>query len=71
MAQLVGCKDYILQNGLMLEKVERLKHHTHLLAQHIHGIAFGEDVLVIYDDTAAGRLFQQIQTAQERALARA
>jgi hypothetical protein len=71
MAQLAGGEDHVLQHRLMLEEVERLEHHAHLLAQHIHGIALSEDVLAIDDDTAAGRLLQQVQTAQESALASA
>ena len=55
----------------MLEEVERLEHHAHLLSQPIDGIAFSEDILPIDDDTAAGGLFQQIQAAQEGTLARA
>ena len=55
----------------MLEEVERLEHHAHLLSQPVDWIAFGENVLPIDDDTAAGRLLQQVQTAQESALTRA
>ena len=71
MAQLTRCEDDVLQYGLVLEEVERLEHHTHLLAQRIDGIALREDILAIDDDAAAGGLLQQVQTAQESALARA
>ena len=71
MTQLTGGEDDVLQHGFVFEEVERLEHHAHLLAQPIDGIALGEDVLAIDDDTAVGRLLQQVQTAQESTLARA
>ena len=69
MTQLAGREDDVLQHGLMLEEVERLEHHAHLLPQPVDWIAFGEDVLPIDDDAAAGGLLQQVQTAQQGALA--
>ena len=55
----------------MFEEIERLEHHTHLLAQPIDGITLGEDILAVDNDAATSGLFQQVQTSQEGALASA
>ena len=70
-AQLTGGEDDVLQDGLVLEEVERLEHHAHLLAQAVDGIASGKDVLAIDDDAAAGGRVEQVEGTQEGALARA
>ena len=71
MPQLAGREDHILQHRLVLEEVERLEHHAHLLAQPVDGIAIGENVLPIDNDAAASGLFKQVQAAQESTLASA
>ena len=55
----------------MLEEVERLEHHAHLLAQAVCGIVPSKDVLAIDDDAAASGRVEQVESTQECALARA
>ena len=69
MEQLARGQHHIFEHGLVREEVERLEHHTHLLAHQMDGITFSEDILSIDDDTASGGLFQQIQAAEQSALA--
>ena len=50
----------------MIEKIERLEHHTHLLPK-LGGIhAPVEHFFTINHDTATRGLFEQIEAAQER-----
>ena len=53
----------------MVEEVERLEHHAHLLAQFGHVGFWGHDVLALHDDFTAVGLFQEVQTTQKGTLA--
>ena len=65
-----GSKHHILQNGHILEEVEILEHHSHLLAQLVHRVALAKDILAIHYDTTACGGIQQVQHMQEGALSR-
>ena len=66
--QLYGTDAHVVQHGKVVEQVEGLEDHAHLLAQ-FRGVDFAvEHFLAINDDAAPGGLLQQVQAAQESAL---
>ena len=62
---------HILQDGPVREEVEMLEDHAHLLAQLVDVDLFLRDIDAVEQDRSARRRLQQVQAAQERALARA
>ena len=64
-----ACKPYgaVLQNVHVVEQVEGLEHHSHLLA--VLGVAFfREDVFAVKDNFATGWCFQQIGASKQGGL---
>ena len=61
----------VVHDGLVREEIEVLEHHAHALAQPVHLAGARGDLLAIDEDASAGRLLQQVDAAQEGALARA
>ena len=49
----------------MIEQIEVLEHHTNILTNFIDIGCFCHQIVIIYDDYAASRFLQFIQTAQE------
>ena len=66
---LMGADRQVLERRQVREEVERLEHHVHLLA-HLRDIRLPvEDVDAIDVDGPAARMLEQVQAAQEGALA--
>ena len=60
---------HILQDGPVREEVEMLEDHAHLPAQLVDVDLFLRDIDAVEQDRSARRRLQQVQAAQERALA--
>ena len=68
--QLDRRKHDVLQHGEVGEQVEALEHHADVLAHLVDIGLFVGDHGVVYDDLAAGRLLELVETAEQRGLAR-
>ena len=66
---LFRCQGHVLQDRPVREEVEMLEDHAHLLAQLVDVDLFLRDIDAVEQDRSTRRRFQQVQAAQERALA--
>ena len=66
---LFRCQGHVLQDRPVREEVEMLKDHAHLPAQLIDVDLLLRDIDAVEQDRSARRRLQQVQAAQERALA--
>ena len=66
---LFRCQRHVLQDGPVREEVEMLEDHAHLLAQLVDVDLFLRDIDAVEQNRATRRCLQQVQAAQERALA--
>ena len=59
----------VFQNGHVVEKIERLKHHAHVRAVRGAVEAAAQDVFSMIEDLAGSGCLQQIETAQQSGFA--
>ena len=64
-----GSKRAVVQHGLVVEKVEALKHHANLLPQGVEVDLEVHEILPVEPNVTGVGLLQQIDAAQERGLA--
>ena len=64
-----GCQRNVLKNGQVRKQIEVLEDHADLLPEPVDVGMRPVDLFFLEPDFAGGRFFEQIQAAQERALA--
>ena len=64
-----GREHYVLYDGLVVEKIEMLEHHSHLLPREVDVHALVGEAGALKINTAGGGRFQQVQAPQEGGLA--
>jgi hypothetical protein len=70
LADFAGGEHHVFQHRHVVEKVEVLEHHPHLLPQFVHRVALLEDVFPVHDDASTRGRIQQVQRPEEGALPR-
>ena len=63
-----GREHYVLDNGLVVEKIEMLEHHSHLSAVDIDIDLGVGDIHALEYNLAGGRILHAVEAAQECAL---
>ena len=63
-----GREHYVLYDGLVVEKIEMLEHHSHLSAVDIDVYLHVGDIHTLKDYLAGGRILHAVEAAQEGAL---